>query len=160
MRHVSTALINSRGFRLVSKVSLVNVINTFSGQICKGNLALKEFYRHLVGLLFFFLISLIAGHVNAFENPSQSLDSQRAFNSLSCTTKFLKQCWASQIYRHLNFGGIHYKCEPKYSGNLARWSERYLRSPTRSDTDQIQRYYERWFGVCHAALDVQVDLFV
>lgn len=70
-------------------------ISRFSGQICKGNLALEESYKHLVVVLRFcvlFLISLSVGHINGFENPNQSLNSQTAFNNLSCTIKFLKQC--------------------------------------------------------------------
>lgn len=73
MHHVCTALISSTVLGLASKISVMNVFHEqmfYSSKICKGDLALKEVFGYLI---FFFLISVSAGRVSNFENPSQTL---------------------------------------------------------------------------------------
>lgn len=117
-------------------------ISTFSGQIFKGNLALRVLQASCG--YFFSLIWQSVGHINGFENPSQSLASQISFNSLSSTTELLKIYWESVICRHLTFADLHYKYESMCPRSLDRYLERCLWSPIRTGTNQIQHYYSKW----------------
>lgn len=127
---------------LVRSCSWKLFISTLSGQSVIGNLALRVLQASRGE--FFSLIWLSVGHINGFEKPSQSLGSQASFNSLSCTTKFLKLYWESLIYRRLTFADLHYKYESTCARNLDRYFEQCLWSPIRLDTNQIQHYYSKW----------------